>query len=187
MREEDWILWRRLESPGFEHCRLHSRGETWHLAGAAVFAHEELPCLLDYTVTCDGAWRTVAATVRGWIGDRPVDLDITVDAARRWKVNRIGYPGLTGCDDIDLNFSPSTNTLPINRLRLEIGQEAPARASFFPFPSLLPEPFEQVYRRLGPTTYRYESADGAFTRDLEVNEAGLVLQYPGLFAVEAGG
>lgn len=187
MREEDWILWRRLDKPGYEHCRLSSRAPIWFLEGSAVFAHEGLPCRLDYGVGCDAEWRTVAARVGGWVGDRPIDLEIEVSPARRWKINQIGFPELQGCDDLDLNFSPSTNTLPINRLRLEIGQEAPVRAAFLPFPSFLPEPLEQVYRRVDATTYRYASAGGAFVRDLTVNEAGLVTLYPDFFATEAGG
>lgn len=73
-----------------------------------------------------------------------------------------------------LNFSPSTNLLPIRRLNLAIGQGAAVRAAWLRFPSFTLEPLEQVYRRIDPTTYRYESAGGRFVAELQVNDSGLV-------------
>jgi hypothetical protein len=88
---------------------------------------------------------------------------------------------------VDLNFSPSTNLLPIRRLELAVGEEGPAAAAWLRFPSLRLERLDQTYRRLGERAYRYESADGAFRRDIEVDEAGLVTRYPGLWETEAAG
>ena len=67
-------------------------------------------------------------------------------------------PAVAGCVDLDLNFSPSTNLLPIRRLNLSVGQEAAVRAAWLRFPSFILEPLEQLYRRVDATTYRYESA-----------------------------
>ena len=39
-----------------------------------------------------------------------------------------------GCRDIDLNFSPSTNVLPIRRLSLDVGDQAAVRAAWLRFP-----------------------------------------------------
>ena len=94
---------------------------------------------------------------------------------------------MEGCDDLDLNFSPSTNALPIRRLGLAVGQAAEVRAAWLRFPSFALEPLEQVYRRTGDAIYRYESAGGTFVADLEVNAAGLVIHYPGFCRAEAGG
>jgi hypothetical protein len=42
-----------------------------------------------------------------------------------------------------------------------------------------------VYRRLDEITYRYESADGQFVADLQVNRTGFVTNYPGIWQAEA--
>jgi hypothetical protein len=178
------ILWRRLDLPGHELARLAARGEGWELSGTAVFAAEPGPCRLDYAVTCDAGWRTSSARVRGTIGEREVDIDVAVDAARRWRLNGQECPSVAGALDVDLGFSPSTNTLPIRRLALEVGAAAEVRAAWLPFPSLALEPLPQVYRREGPTTYRYESNGGRFVRTLEVGPEGLVTRYPGLWEAE---
>jgi hypothetical protein len=91
---------------------------------------------------------------------------------------------VAGCIDIDLGFSPSTNLLPIRQLSLAVGEEAEVRAAWLPFPSLMFELFSQVYRREGARTYRYESGGGTFVRMLEVNAAGFVTSYPGLWQAE---
>ena len=89
--------------------------------------------------------------------------------------------------DLDLNFSPSTNLLPIRRLGLVVGQEAAVQAAWLRFPSFTLEPLAQRYRRLDATTYRYESAGGEFVTELRVNAAGFVTRYPAYWDAEAGG
>lgn len=92
---------------------------------------------------------------------------------------------MAGCSDLDLNFSPSTNLLPIRRLGLAIGQEMAVRAAWLRFPSFTLEPLEQLYRRIDAATYRYESAGGRFVTELQVNAAGFVTHYPDFWQVEA--
>lgn len=180
-----WILWRRLDLPGHEIARLRARGEGWELFGTAVFASEVGPSKLDYVVICDAGWRTSSARVQGTIGDREVDLRVAADAARNWRLNGVECPSVAGSLDIDLGFSPSTNILPIRRLELAVGAHAEVQAAWLPFPSLAFEPLPQVYRREGVSTYRYESNGGRFARTLEVDAAGLVIRYPGIWEVEA--
>ena len=179
------ILWRRLDRPGHEFARLLSQGAEWHLTGTAVFAHEQQPCRLDYVVVCDAGWLTLSGRVAGWVGDTKIEIEVAVDSARRWRLNGAVCPGVDACIDLDLNFSPSTNLLPIRRLGLEVGQEATVRAAWLRFPSFALEPLEQRYRRTAPATYRYESAGGRFVAELQVNAAGLVTLYPGVWQIAA--
>jgi hypothetical protein len=180
----DIILWRRLDLPGHEVGRLERRGDGWELSGTAVFSYEHRPCQLDYVVICDADWRTHAAQITGVIGDRDVDLRVSVDGERKWYLGKAECPTVAGCMDIDLGFSPSTNLLPIRRLSLAVGQEAEVRAAWLPFPSLTFEVLPQVYRREAQQMYRYESGGGVFVRLLEVAAAGFVTNYPGLWVAE---
>ncbi len=181
------ILWRRLDQPGHESARLSRRPDGWHLSGTAVFAHEARPCRLEYRVVGDSGWRTVSGRVTGWIGSQTVEIALSVDAGRRWRLDGTESPGVVGCVDLDLGFSPSTNLLAIRRLGLAVGQEAEVRAAWLGFPGLTLEPLDQRYRRLDVTTYRYESDGGRFVADLQVNAAGFVVRYPGLWDAEAVG
>jgi hypothetical protein len=182
-KAESSILWRRIDVPGHEAARLVFRDGRWHLLGTAVFAHEGRGCRLDYRIACDERWRTVSARVSGWVGGEEVEIEIA-HADGRWTMNGAECPQVAGCTDVDLNFSPSTNLLPIRRLGLAVGEEGPAAAAWLRFPGLRLERLDQTYRRLGERAYRYESADGAFRRDIEVDDAGLVTRYPDFWEAE---
>jgi uncharacterized protein len=178
------VLWRWLDRPGHEAAIVRAADAGWVLAGCAAFAHEGSPCQLAYEVVCDEGWRTVSATVDGWVGSRPVGVGIAVDDRGRWRLNGSPCAAADGCIDVDLNFSPSTNLLPIRRLGLSVGEDARVRAAWLRFPEFTLEPLEQVYRRTGPSTYRYQSGDGSFVRDLEVDDLGFVTSYPGFWSAE---
>jgi hypothetical protein len=179
------MLWRRVDWPGHEAARLVQRKAGWELSGTAVFLYEAQACRLDYVVACDVAWRTVAAQVTGWVGQDAIDVAITVDTTGRWWMNERECPDVAGCLDVDLNFSPSTNLLPIRRLRLDVGHAADVSAAWLRFPSFALERFDQTYRRLGPAAYRYQSA-GGFTADLDVDDAGFVTRYGDIWRSETG-
>ncbi len=183
MAVEDTILWERLDRPGHESARLWSRGSDVVLEGSAVFGHEGSPCRLDYFVAVDGRFRTSRGSVRGWLGERAVELDIAVEAGR-WTMNGALCPEVEGAIDLDLNFSPSTNLLPIRRLDLDVGREAAVRAAWLRFPSFDLRLLEQTYLRLSPSRYRYRS-EGGFEAELVVRASGFVTSYPG-FARAAG-
>jgi hypothetical protein len=178
------VLWRRLDRPGHEAARLSEKDSQWHLSGTAVFLHERQPCRLDYRVICDGEWRTVAARIAGWVGTRTIEIECSADSARRWQLNGAACPQVEGCLDVDLNFSPSTNLLPLRRSNLAVGHEIAVRAAWLRFPSFALEPLEQVYRRIDTAIYRYESAGGSFATELAVDATGFVTLYPGFWQAE---
>src|SRR5574341_668968 len=149
-------------------------------------AIERRPCRLDYRILCAADWRTESARISGVVGERDVDLRVSVDRGGKWFLNDTECPAVSGCIDIDLGFSPSTNLIPIRRLSLAIGQHADVRAAWLPFPALVFEALPQVYRREAERVYRYESVGGAFVRLLTVNAAGFVTDYPGFWIEERG-
>lgn len=179
------VLWRRLDIPGHEMAEQQQTVHGWQLRGVAVFAHEQRPCRLEYDIRCDQAWQTELVTVTGNVGDKTVATELLRNAAGEWSMDGSKVWELTDCDDVDLNFSPSTNMLPIRRLDLAIGQSARVRAAWVRFPDFTLEVLEQTYTHSGPETYRYESANGKFRRDLIVDAAGFVLEYPDFWRADA--
>jgi uncharacterized protein len=184
MEAIETILWRGLIFQGHESCSLSSRDRGWHLEGTAVFSHEQEPCRLSYQILCDEAWQTRSAQVEGWLGKAFIEIQIHTDEGR-WWLNDVEQLDMIGCTDIDLNFSPSTNLLPIRRLGLAVGESADVNAAWLRFPSLKLERLPQQYRRLDESTYRYESAGGQFVAELKVDLYGFVIDYPGIWHAEA--
>ncbi len=178
------ILWQGIVLPGHEACRLVSQDSHWRLEGTAVFSYEQQPCQLAYHIVCDQAWRTLSAAVEGWLGKADINVQIKADSSQQWWSNGVEQPEIKGCTDIDLNFSPSTNLLPIRRLNLAIGEKAAVKAAWLRFPSFNLEVLPQTYERLEETKYRYESAGGQFVAELKVDKTGFVLEYPGIWRSE---
>jgi uncharacterized protein len=170
------ILWRRLDLPGLEIGGMNHRGRQLALFGTVLLGWKRRPCVLSYSVETDREGRTRRGHVEGWMGNKSVKVRITADSARRWRLNGEAQPGVEGCDDVDLSFSPSTNSLPILRLGLARGERASIRAAWLRFPDFSLRPLSQVYRRTGSATYRYESSSG-FSASLTVNRAGFVTRY----------
>ena len=178
------IIWRRLDTPGHESAGIFRIKSRWTLMGTAVFLYDRRSCRLDYLVRCDHQWQTVSAKIEGWVGNRLIDINISVDSERNWQLNRKKCVEVKGCVDLDLNFSPLTNTLPVRRLNLAVGQEANVRAAWLKFPNFELEPLDQAYRRVSISEYHYETGGKKFEADLEVDEAGFVIHYPKLWRTE---
>ncbi len=82
-------------------------------------------------------------------------------------------------DFFDLGYSPLFNSLPIRRDGLHLGGEGRDYVmAWVEVPSLDVSRSEQRYEPLAGGTIRYRS--GSFTADLEVDDEGLVVRYPGL-------
>jgi uncharacterized protein len=179
------VLWRRRDVPGYESCRIFWRDAGWQLDGGAVLAYEGSACRLDYVISCDRKWVTQSAVVSGWVGTRVIDITVTRDTSGRWRLNGTACPAIAGCIDVDLNFSPSTNLLPIRRLELAIGQTEAVHAAWLRFPTFELEPLQQTYTRIAERIYRYESSGGGFVADMTVDAQGLVLDYGEIWSREA--
>ena len=174
------IRWSRLDQKASEDAVLESLADSgWAIGGIVVgILPDDRKYDIRYRVRCDSSWATRDAEVDVSIGG--VDVRIVLErepATGRWTRDGVPAPQVTGCVDVDLRFSPVTNTLPIRRLALEVGREAKVRAAWLQFPEFVLEPLDQVYRHVAPGRYEYESAGGAFRADLEVNFDGLITRY----------
>ncbi|HEU4520671.1 MAG TPA: putative glycolipid-binding domain-containing protein [Thermoanaerobaculia bacterium] len=172
------VVWTRIDVSGHDAARLDEGPHLRELTGSAVFVENALPVSLDYRIVCGADWHTRTATVRGWIGTERVTIALAATESR-WTLNGATRPAVDGCVDLDLNFSPSTNLLPVRRLALATGESAVVRSAWLRFPSLELEPLEQTYRRVSEQVYEYET-DG-FRARLTVDETGFPIEYGGLW------
>ncbi|GAT73858.1 hypothetical protein MHM582_2353 [Microbacterium sp. HM58-2] len=112
--------------------------------------------------------------------DRGRSLALRRSESGAWTAGGHDRPDLAAAVDIDLSFSPFTNTLPVRRLGLGIGESRDIVTAYVtPALDVLPDP--QRYTRTGERHYLYESRDSDFRREILVDADGLVVDYPGLF------
>jgi uncharacterized protein len=174
MAKRRWILWQGLIAPSMERL-IASRSDTgFELNGLILQGHADAPYVVRYRLELDRDWRSREIEIEVENGGRRT-LRLAGDGAGRWSGEGRSLSALDGCIDLDLEWSPSTNSLPIRRLGLAVGETKAVSAAWIRFPSLDLERLDQSYQRLDLNRYRYRA--GAFTADLVVDDHGLVLQY----------
>jgi hypothetical protein len=173
------VLWQAAQYHSSERAVLRPMRGGWEIAGTVVAAIEGRPIEAHYVVTCDEQWRTRSTEVTARAGRALQAVCWSVDDAALWWRSGQEVTRVRGCVDVDLALSPSTNTLPIRRLGLRVGDTREVVAAWVRFPDLTIEPLAQRYTRTGEMTYRYESE--SFAADLEVDDAGLVVHYGDLW------
>ena len=75
-------------------------------------------------------------------------IAVSLDKPRRWRLNGPAVRRWTDVVDVELNFSLSTNLLPIRRLGLTVSKQVDVQAACLRFPALRLEPLEQVYEHV---------------------------------------
>jgi uncharacterized protein len=184
------VMWRLHNEPGTEIVEVTGTpGDGWRCRGHVHLLDDDHPIRLSYLVLCDDDWTTRYADVELYRGPgetRFVQLlhDPDLGWQRREAPSRdeapvLDFEPLTGLEDVldvDLEFSPITNTIPIRRLAPRIGATIDLTAAWLRFPALSVEPLRQSYTRLAQRRYRYQSVTG-YSADVEVDDLGLVVTY----------
>ena len=178
------ILWRRLDVPGHDACRLEQAVLGWRLDGAAAFRQEGMPTLLSYRVACDADFRSLRGTVSGWIDGKVVEWHAERSAGGLWTLNGEGVTGLDDCIDLDLGFTPATNAFHLRRVALSVGQSADVAAAWLDVSTGALERLVQRYERKSEDTYWYEAPRFEYAALLTVSPNGFVRSYPRLWEAE---
>jgi uncharacterized protein len=181
------ILWQRLDVSGLEWCQASPTASGGRCEGVALVDWEGIPYRLGYTIELDEAGRTRRVGLEWRAGPNEGGLQLESDGRGAWKLD--GRPLFTSADalDVDLGFSPLTNSLPIWRLgpSLPVGQSREIAVAWLLFPELEVEIGRQTYDRLGERVWRYRSA--GFEAQLEVGQDGLVESYGDLWRMLSRG
>jgi hypothetical protein len=172
--------WRRLDLPGTDRATLSTTDAGYLLLGHAQFRDDKAEVDLHYSVQITPTWRTQRAHVHGMGPAGPLQLEIEVSPDGNWKVNGRECPAVTGCIDVDLNFTPATNLLSVRRLGLELAQ-SPA---WLEYPAFELKPLRQFYHRLPDNRYAYQCPEIPFEATLVTNADGFVTSYPPLWEPE---
>jgi uncharacterized protein len=167
------ILWQRLDIPGLEWCEIRRGPDGTQVDGVALVATAEMPYRIEYAIEVDSAGRTRRAVIRP-IRIAKGPLELRSDEEGHWLQNGAAVPRLDGCLDVDLGFSPMTNSLPIWRLGLAPGETREIRAAWVRFPEFTVEALHQTYERAA-AMYVYRS-DG-FEAQLRMDADGIVEEY----------
>ena len=177
-----WVpLWNeRRAGVGLEHLLLGA-----HEADSVVLGidRDAGAFRLAYRLTWDSHWRLRSAELRMATAAGTGALSLRSDGCGSWTLaDATPRPDLAGCIDIDVWPTPFTNTFPLRRAALRIGERRTFRMAWVSAFDMAVQARPQAYTRLEGNLYRFEELEASgFQADLGVDEDGLVVDYPGLF------
>lgn len=170
------VRWQGIDLKTVEHCHVVANGRDTRIRGAVVGPDFGL----FYRLKLDENGHT--RTVRIERADGKV-LELFADGAGNWSDDRAEpIPALRGCVDVDIWPTPMTNSLPIWRTDWQDNQAVQFAMAWIDATNFSFKRSEQFYTRMDAQRFRFQSGD--FEAMLELDEHGLVTQYPGLFTRE---
>jgi hypothetical protein len=176
------VVWSSLMYTGRVHLKPRGDESSLEATGVVIGVEDGAPFRLDYRVYTgpDFVFRGLDAATAD------TTLQLKFDGQGNWfGSDGIPLPELAGCIDIDLSATPLTNTLPIRRLRWQVGQARALRMAFITMPTLAvsvePQRYTCLSQSAAGAVFRFEALSSDFAADLPVDANGLVLDYPGLF------
>ncbi|TQV81961.1 putative glycolipid-binding domain-containing protein [Denitrobaculum tricleocarpae] len=175
------VLWRRLDIEGMDACSFERSAGGYLISGTALFQDHSGPALITYQVSCNADWSSQSARVSGWTGSEKRDFTVERCAKGQWYSDGEKIAGVDALLDIDLGFTPATNTNALKRLRLEIGQQAETTAVWLDTEDWRFKPLKQVYHRLSETEYAYSSPSHDYAANLVTDAFEIIRSYPQLW------
>jgi hypothetical protein len=166
--------WQRWDGDGEETTTLRWENEGW-TATSDVGLEK-----ITYVLRLSATWQLQQFLL--FRDMEEPDLWLGTDGSGRWgEMNAAHRPDLDGCFDIDVSVSPLTNTLPIRRLLLDVGDAADILTAVVDVDTLGVVPVRQRYHQVSAQRYIYTNLGSGFETTFEVDEYGLVVDYPGEF------
>lgn len=177
--------WRLLGAyEGFEVVRFVTKDGGLTIEGTTVGVERGTPWSIRYTIGVGDGWRVRHAAVTDLLAGRRIELQ--ADGAGSWVIDGTHVPELEGCLELDLEASAVTNTLPVHRLSLAVGERGESAAAYVRTNGLAVERLDQTYRRLpdreADLAFDYESPRFGYRDTLRFGADGLALEYPGIGA-----
>jgi len=174
------ILWSGIEYHSMENCivDVQSNGIAIHSVLLGFYQHKIYQ--VDYTLQLDRHWNVYSCHMQVQLENKKQTMDLN-KKENKWFVNGTYHPEFDGCLDVDIPLTPLTNSLPINRLRLETHQEYEIDVLYIDVLEQEIKHVKQKYKRLSDQVYHYENIPNDFEADIQVDTHGFVIDYPQLF------
>jgi hypothetical protein len=176
-----YVWHREMDAGSHEHAVVVREGHRLRIEGRILAVDAGAPTEVHYALQTDAEGISQSLQLRQADAEGERRLSLWHDGQGNWW--RDGEPALEleGCTDIDLGLSPSTNALPLARLRRAHTREAEIRAAWVRFPGLRVEPAVQAYRQLDDIHWQYLNVASGFSAELELDDWSLPRHYAGIW------
>ncbi len=172
------LLWSRVKDHGLEYCEMET-SPLIVLRGHVVTRLEGKALAVSYVVKCEDSDVTKSVNLSCRMDGKANDLSIHRTSDGQWYYNQTKMSQFLGCTDIDLEFTPSTNTIPIRRFHLMPGESKTLTAVWLRLPDLSCSLLTQKYTCIDTGIYLYESVQSGYQARIMVDSDTAVIDYQG--------
>lgn len=165
-----------------EYCTVETSDTDIRIAGTIVGFGEDTPFSVNYDIIADRLWQVSSLEMAVEKNADCSWISLKRDPDGKWTQSGHIRPEWQQCIDIDISLTPFTNTLPINRLRLEANERTELNVLYINILRDEIRPVKQWYTKLNDKLYRYEGVVKDFKAEIGVDEDGLVTVYPEIFS-----
>jgi len=171
------VLWVKENGTGNDACRFADAEGGYLIDGSSTDADGNV---LRYRIRArsDGTTRRVRIGAKSRIFVRHAPDDT-------WMLNGTPVPDVTGAKDIYFGFTPATVTLPIRRLKLDVGDEAETQVARLNIDKERLEPLHLVFRRVANDEYECLTTETGITSHYSVDAQGIVRVEQGHWIAQA--
>jgi len=164
-----------------ENCLVEIDREGTEVTSTIVGHSSGMIYKVDYRIKTNERWETLLLEITSQHNDRNHLIRLEGDGKGHWTNNGHEAPELHGCIYVDIPLTPFTNTLPVRRLQLSPGESNEVLVVYCDLLAEKISPVRQKYTCISATQYRYENIPNDFDAIIDVDEFGLVVNYPSLF------
>lgn len=166
--------WQRWDGDGHETVQLRWENEGWTVTSDVAGEN------VSYVLRLSATWQ-----LRQYLLFRDLDepdLWLGTGGDGRWgEMNGAHRPDLDGCFDIEMAITPFTQTLPIRRLQLKVGDAADITVARVDVQTLGVVPVRQRYHHVGERRYVHTDFGSAVETEFDVDPYGLLQDHEGHF------
>ena len=175
------ILWTGREYYSLENCLVEMKATSSTITSSIIGCYEESIYIVAYRIEINQNWETVLLEINCQNNSQTQIIKLEGDGQGNWMNNGKTADQFQGCIDVDIPLTPFTNTLPIRRLKLKQNQAQEIRVLYCDLLGEQIKPVSQRYTCLSNSEYHYENVPNDFEATIQVDELGLVVDYPSLF------
>ncbi|GGG90018.1 hypothetical protein GCM10007415_25460 [Parapedobacter pyrenivorans] len=173
-------LWQGKYYNSLEHCIIQLDEEGVKIDSAIVGHLDNQIYSIVYFIDTNQSWEVQHFSINAKINSSPFQVEGR-KANGHWSINGSVVNDFSTCTDIDISLTPLSNSFPINRLKLEDGQQAHIDVIYIDVLEQNIAARSQKYSRLSAERYKYENVPNDFEAVITIDKSGLVISYPELF------
>lgn len=171
--------WKGIYYNSIENCAVNIAAHGIVIKSDIIGKHDNTSFNCEYRIETTTEWTTKSFEIRYTLNG----ISHTISALHEtdWIVNGETRPEFRNCTDIDITLTPFTNSLPINRLKLQNSKPQQIEVLYI---DVLKNTFriaQQQYTKRSASVYNFQNVPNDFEADIIVDNDGFVKHYPELF------